>query len=92
MPQLTIVMNGYPTNRRGAWEALGTTGFDVASTQIKAYELQTGCDEAHNSKYLAALDSLAEENLAGRELLQMHIATERSLGRSTLGETSLHLD
>jgi ubiquitin carboxyl-terminal hydrolase 25 len=52
-----------------------------------AYRLQCTCDEVNRPAYLSALVKVAEENIVGKEDLQMTVMLERSMLRYTLGES-----
>ncbi|WWC89454.1 uncharacterized protein L201_004378 [Kwoniella dendrophila CBS 6074] len=84
----TIDFDRYPKGNmpygdlvRNALFTLGVTKLDRAQTIEIAYGLQISCDSKRTPEYLAALEKVAEAPIAGRESLQMRVATERSLDK-----------
>ncbi|WWC61766.1 uncharacterized protein I303_104351 [Kwoniella dejecticola CBS 10117] len=65
---------------------LGVTKTDKAETVEIAYGLQISSDKARSPLYLTALEKVAEAPVYGREMLQMRVATERSLDKYSSDE------
>ena len=72
--------------KNGACRHLGITKFDTPATAERAYNLLVADDAMNTKAHLAALESLSEYSIPGKERLQTKVATERSLGRYTAGE------
>ncbi|WWC70309.1 uncharacterized protein I206_104259 [Kwoniella pini CBS 10737] len=66
---------------RNSLYTLGVTKVDKAETVEIAYGLQLSSDKKNSPLYLSALEKIAEAPVYGRELLQMRVATERSLDK-----------
>lgn len=49
--------------------------------------MQISCDAENTSKYLAALQVISDQQVAGKEGLQMKLVLERSMGKYTLSES-----
>ena len=65
--------------------ALGVAKNESAEAIVGAYKLQCSCDEVNRPLYLSALVKLSDENIVGKEDLQMAVTMERSMLRYTLG-------
>lgn len=84
--QLTTVHPPYPVECEAALRDLGVSRFDTPTTIEEAYDLQVSEDFANCPIYLAALTRLSHVLVAGHEILQIKVATEKSLDRYTIGE------
>lgn len=79
------MLNGYPAAARESCHLLGVSYQDVSGTVDKAYDLQISCDSRNTSKYLGALQIISDQQVTGKESLQMKLVVERSLGKYTSG-------
>jgi ubiquitin carboxyl-terminal hydrolase 25/28 len=82
----SAVQNGYPSSCRETCQDLGLTVRDPAGTVEKAYDYQIACDARNTPKYLAALERISEQSVAGKESLQIKVVMERSMNKYTTGE------
>lgn len=80
------MLNGYPAVARDAAIALGITLQDVAATVEKAYDHQIGCDAQNTPRYLAALSHISDQQVVGKESLQIKVVMERSMNKYTTGK------
>jgi ubiquitin carboxyl-terminal hydrolase 25/28 len=79
------VNQGYSDALKSSLSTLGVTKTEEADAIRSAYHMQCTCDEQHRPLYLSALAALSEDNIIGKEDLQMLVMMERSMGKYTLG-------
>lgn len=85
---LTTEHPPYPNDSETFLHVLGASKYDTPSTIEDAYDLQISEDYANCPIYLSALTCLSHVLVPGHEVLQIKVATEKSLDRYTTGGSS----